>query len=143
MIYDGIVTKPPMDEVIEHGIGEKFHKYIEKHKNKFGKWIYKYKTRKSAMKGDSRYRNTEDLKDRGYARAEGNKIAGTSVNYHRSKKSDGNYYYDKRLEKSSLYDNSATSKALNNKPKRKHGPMDTKKYRSWLKNRNTKKSWWK
>ena len=38
MIYDGVITKPPLDELYH----EKAHKYIERYKSKTGKWVYKY-----------------------------------------------------------------------------------------------------
>lgn len=37
--YDGIITKPEMEEVLYHA---GFHKYIDKYLGKNGKWIYKY-----------------------------------------------------------------------------------------------------
>lgn len=38
MIYDGITTKPPLDELYH----EKAHKYVERHKGPKGNWIYTY-----------------------------------------------------------------------------------------------------
>lgn len=51
MIYDGIITKPSLDELYH----EKAHKYIERHKGPKGNWIYTYhkkakKYRDKAMK---------------------------------------------------------------------------------------------
>ena len=37
--YDGIITKPEIEEVLYHA---GFHKYIDKYLGKNGKWIYKY-----------------------------------------------------------------------------------------------------
>lgn len=46
MIYDGIINKPPMEEIIEHGwvkdAAAKVHKYLKRWKNKAGKWVYQY-----------------------------------------------------------------------------------------------------
>ena len=82
MMYDGIINKPPLEEVyLEHGWlkdqAAKVHKYIERHRGKNGKWIYKYKrasmpeminmvykNRNNPLEGDekiSRY-----LENRGY-----------------------------------------------------------------------------
>lgn len=44
MMYDGVITKPPLEEVIEHGWLQKAHKYIDKYL-KNGKWIYRYKSK--------------------------------------------------------------------------------------------------
>ena len=48
MIYDYVVTKPPMEEIIEHGWAKdastKVHKYIDRWRGKAGKWYYKYKS---------------------------------------------------------------------------------------------------
>lgn len=41
MIYDGIITKPPLDELYH----EKAHKYVERHKGPKGNWIYTYHTK--------------------------------------------------------------------------------------------------
>lgn len=38
-IYDGIMNKPNIEEVLYHA---GFHKYIDKYLGKNGKWIYKY-----------------------------------------------------------------------------------------------------
>lgn len=37
--YDGIISKPPMEEVLYHGA---FHKYLNKYMGKNGKWVYVY-----------------------------------------------------------------------------------------------------
>ena len=37
--YDGIITKPSMEEVLYHGA---FHKYLNKYMGKNGKWVYVY-----------------------------------------------------------------------------------------------------
>lgn len=50
MMYDGIINKPPLEDVyLEHGWlkdqAAKVHKYIERHRGKNGKWIYRYKSK--------------------------------------------------------------------------------------------------
>ena len=52
MIYDGVNTKPPIEELyLEHGLADRAHKYIEKYKNAKGKWVYKYYRAKSKLQG--------------------------------------------------------------------------------------------
>ena len=49
MIYDGVITKPPLDELYhtKHPKKEnKAHKYIERFKNAKGEWTYRYTERK-------------------------------------------------------------------------------------------------
>ena len=43
--YDGIISKPPMEEVLYHGA---FHKYLNKYMGKNGKWVYVYNQVKGA-----------------------------------------------------------------------------------------------
>lgn len=49
MIYDGIITKPPLEEVVEHGWlkdqAAKVHKYLDRWRGKNGKWYYRYKSK--------------------------------------------------------------------------------------------------
>ena len=63
MIYDGIITKPPMEEIIEHGWlkdqAAKVHKYLKRWKNKAGKWVYQYKKPKSNITIDSENLSTD------------------------------------------------------------------------------------
>ena len=45
-IYDGVITKPELNEdtLAHYGIAKKVHKYIDKYL-KNGKWIYRYKSK--------------------------------------------------------------------------------------------------
>lgn len=54
MIYDGIITKPSLDELYH----EKTHKYVSKYKNAKGKWVYSYNKTKSKLK------KVNDLKEK-------------------------------------------------------------------------------
>lgn len=50
MIYDGVQTKPPLEELyLEHGwvkdSAAKVHKYIERWRDAAGKWRYRYQTK--------------------------------------------------------------------------------------------------
>lgn len=51
MIYDYVQTKPPMEDIIEHGWAKdaaaKVHKYLERWRGKNGKWVYRYYRAKS------------------------------------------------------------------------------------------------
>lgn len=82
MIYDGIINKPPMEEIIEHGwvkdAAAKVHKYLKRWKNKAGKWVYQYKKPKS--KGT--------MKSTEYSRA--------LLNYNLADNADAAYFINKK-----------------------------------------------
>lgn len=131
MIYDYVNTKPPLEELydeLEHGWLKdtankiknkisKIHKYISKHRTKDGKWVYVYSKKKSAMKGDSRYKRSKtNLRDNGYARAEGERTGTyTKETWIKRGKKPFNTRYKKNV-KYGLYKNRAT---LNGKGLRK------------------------
>ena len=149
MIYDCVNTKPPLEELcLEHGWLKdnisRIHKYISKHRSKNGKWVYVYSKNKSAMKGDSRYRNVGDLKDRGYSRAEGNRI-GTITKEKKHKTPMGYYKY---FEKSGIYNNRSTTRALNtyNKIKgeeKRRAQSNKNRFLKQLNRKNNRKMWFK
>lgn len=59
MIYDGITTKPSLDELYH----EKAHKYVERHKGPKGNWIYTYRTKTANTRNKvktSKYLKPED-----------------------------------------------------------------------------------
>ena len=56
MIYDGIITKPPLDELYH----EKAHKYVERYKSPTGKWVYKYTELRDKMKEKKKKKQEED-----------------------------------------------------------------------------------
>lgn len=70
MIYDGVNTKPPIEELysdyLEHGwLKDKAHKYIDRWKGKNGKWYYRYYHAKNTVKrfiDDRKKKKEEKLK---------------------------------------------------------------------------------
>lgn len=65
-IYDGVITKPELNEetLTHYGIPKKVHKYIDKYL-KNGKWIYRYKSKaqEKLAKIDRFGKNPEDITD--------------------------------------------------------------------------------